>query len=833
MRKEKDKKIEIREIVYSQDDEKSFGDIFVYEPENIEEQNLGSLFIVGELKDLPRNSSYVVNLLASKIKKEFYSNTKRSAEESLESALAGANQTLSEIAQQGNGEYVGKLSMICGTYRSNKFYLSQVGRIRSLLVRDGQILDIIKEEDNKPASTKRAFNNIASGELVDGDIVIFATSGLFNIFSLEKLRQLASSKPLDEFATQLQNEIEEEDSEVVSALVLELSGGKRPETINHTAVALESVDMAGQDAEAEAGNEDDAAQAQELAEAENDEDEKVLIMEDIDAAELEEKEGAPEEKPEIVAPTPATVPSPIVSPIIEKIPVPVVPIAAKAHVEKSVSESEEIPVEIPIVDETLVEDMTAEPVAVNGIMGKDPEKISLSDIIREYEKIDNRPSESSLEKDKNIESIIGKKTDSDFQDLDDNGGRGLKGVRQNLKDVIASIDLAKAKSSLSGRMKKVAAAKPEKEYKVKSMSKPSGLLNKRNAVVAVVVVIAIAAVAYPILMKNKAAKDKASQYQAILADAQSKLDQAQNDPTGKNAAAAKDLAQQVKNEYGQLGSQADEIAAKAQSELDAVDKVVKVTDLQTVATFDNANIKTLAEVNSTYYAIDGKENVVYKADAKSGKLVETARSTNKIGEIKYAQNLQNLELLFSDGSSFSSYGLKGTSVQTLSGKLTGAMQDMVSYGKNVYVLSPADNQINKYQKAADGLSNKTAWLKSGDVKNAVSIAIDQNIFVLYSDGTVKKFYGGTEYSEGGKTFSLQQPSEAPAGATKIFTLPDMKNLYILDASKGRVLIFDKTNGALVKQLKGDGFNDIKDISVDAKETTLTLLMSGKLSKVKL
>lgn len=233
----KDKRIDIREIVYSEDDEKSFGDVFIYEPENIEEQNLGNLFIVGELKDQPRNSSYIMNVLASKIKKEFYSNTKRSAEESLEAGLAEANKTLADLAEQGNGEYVGKLSMVCGTYRNSRFYLSQIGRIKSLLIRKGQLLEIVKDEGGKPISTKRAFNNIASGELADGDLVIFSSEGLFDVVPLDALRQLGASMKLEDLAVKLQEEVEEKDAAVVSALLIEIEGEKK-ELIEHSDVVF-------------------------------------------------------------------------------------------------------------------------------------------------------------------------------------------------------------------------------------------------------------------------------------------------------------------------------------------------------------------------------------------------------------------------------------------------------------------------------------------------------------------------------------------------------------------------------------------------------------------
>jgi hypothetical protein len=811
MSKSKDKKIEIREVVYSQDDEKSFGDIFVYEPENIEEQNLGNLFIVGELKDLPRNSSYVVNLIASKIKKEFYSNTKRSAEESLESALSTANQTFSELADQGSSEYIGKLSMICGTYRENKFYLSQVGKIKSLLVRGGQIIEIIKEEDSKPASPKRAFNNIASGELAEGDVVIFGTSGLFNIYSLEKLRQMASSLELDEFASKMQEEVEDEDSEVVSALILEISGAKKEEKMNHVEVGLQN---------------------------QNKEKEITLEVPEIQPEE-EFKNEIPYVAPEVISEAKVNEgEKEYVAPAEDDI--------TDENIDDATDDSEELQAKqtnlvFPAESETAENVETAETDNVNDrdveLNGRETEKISLSDIIKEYEKIESKPSESDMAKDKNIENIIGKKENPDFQDLDDSHQQGfIKGV----KNFLNGLKTDKLKLLLAAGVNKISSSK--KEYKIQNGDKKIGLFSSKKILVAValVIIVVVAFGVYPKLSGNNNDKNKAAHYQAMLSDSQSKLDQAGKDiasgsipDAGKLFVESKTLATQVKNEYGKLGSQADSIISSAQSEIDKMDKVVRADNAQTVATFDNIDINNLVEIAGNYYAIAGKDNAVYKVDVKGNKLTQLASAGNKIGEIKLAQNFQNQEILLSDGDSFSSFGLKSSAIQKLNTKLDATVKGVASYGKNVYLLSPSKNQIYKFQKSAQGLENQTEWLKGGDIPNAVSMAVDQYIFVLSSDGTVKKYLSGQEFADQGKKFSLKQPSDPITSATKIFTLTDQKYLYIMESGKSRVLIYDKTSGDLVKQMTGDGFGDIKDISVDTKETTLTALMTNKIIKVSL
>ena len=225
----KEEKLEVREIVFCKEEENSFCDIFIYEPENIEEQKLGNLYIVGEIVNFSENSSYLVNLLASIIKKEFYSKPKRSTMESLEAGLHKANATLSGFAEQGNVDWIGNLNMICGAYKENELYFSHVGGVKTLLVRDGQITDIgkniAKEEKPHPFKT---FANIASGEIEKNDLILLSTPEFFNIFSLEKIRQLSSSLDINELTETIYDAVEqEEDITTVGLLVMKIGNEKQ------------------------------------------------------------------------------------------------------------------------------------------------------------------------------------------------------------------------------------------------------------------------------------------------------------------------------------------------------------------------------------------------------------------------------------------------------------------------------------------------------------------------------------------------------------------------------------------------------------------------------
>lgn len=810
MAKIKDKKVELREIVYSQDDEKSFGDIFVYEPENIDEHNLGNLFIIGELKDLPRNCSYIINLLASKIKKEFYSNTKRSAEDSLEAGLSIANQTLSDLANQGNGEYVGKLSMACGTYKGDKFYLSQVGKIKSLLIRSERILEIMKEEDSKPASSSRAFNNIASGELEDGDMVIFATPGLFNIFSLEELRRMGSSMQLDDFSAKLQEEIEEEDDQIVSALVMDIGEKKRKEGIGRTGIDMEEKYKRPETLQEILGSEKEEEKLPEENLAPEDagdvkEDGRILSQ-DEDKERKAEKSGV-------------------------EVPI---DISAQKNSRPSAEETEN----------DARKSVGNEAANDTPLPEKETEKISLSDIIKEYERRESKPAEYEPAKDKSIEQIALKKESSSFDDLDKTEDSFPKRFSSKAKDYLNAQNVKNAKNSIVNRIKK--AGKTEKEYRIDNRNKKFSLISGRKLVVvmlAVLIIIAGGSYFYGHVKNNNDQQSKLASYRIMLADSTSKMNQAKTElssGTPQNAASlfaqARDMAARVKSEYGgNLNPEADTIITQAQAQLDILDKITRIENPDIVASFDNANMTGIVTISGTNYVIDGQENSVYKIDAKNGKLVLITKAGNdKLETIKSSHDFQGQEILLLDGAAFSSFSARNNAIRKLNATIDSPVADFATYNKYIYLLSPSANQIYKYQESSQSLTGKTEWLKGGDIKDAVSIAVDQYIYILTGDGQVKKYFTGSEYADAdGKKFALQQPSDKISAPEKIYTLSDQKFLYVTESSKNRILVFDKESGILMEQYVSLAFADLKGISVDSKETALLALVKDKVIKIDL
>jgi hypothetical protein len=474
------------------------------------------------------------------------------------------------------------------------------------------------------------------------------------------------------------------------------------------------------------------------------------------------------------------------------------------------------------------------------VAAKGSGKISLSDIIKEYEKMENRKFEVQPdgEKEKNIEEMIAKKETASFEDLDEEEESVSQKISGKARGIFSAIVNGMGKADLGGKLKN--AVRSEKEYRVDRGGKRFPLGSKKALIAIALIVIAV--VGYSRYSTDKKEEERAiilGKYQSMLDDSRSKMEEAEveiisgsEENAGRLYIEARKLAMQVRDEYDSLDADADTVIAEAQAEIDKIDKVVKADDSFVIANFENENINNLVEASGTYYVVDGADKALYEVNTETKVISQVAKTEESVGTLAFAKNLQSVELLLSDGTSFLSYSLKNGELDKLGAGTDKDFVDFATYGRYVYLLSPVDNQIYKYQKSAAGLESKTEWLKGADISGALSLAIDQNIFVLSSDGQIRKYYTGEEYKdESGNTFIIKQPLDPLTSPTKIYTSTDQAYLYVLEPSKQRIVIFDKATGAFARQIVNKDFAEAKDFFIDAEEQNMAVLVKNKIMNV--
>jgi hypothetical protein len=162
---------------------------FCYEPENIYEKRLGSLYMVGLLKNvLPQHSKFLDNL-AKLIKENYYRPTLHSPEKSFKESLRQANEFLEKIAKAGEVKWLGNLSFATLSLKDFELHFTKVGGLKFFLLRGEEVIDIdrkLRFQEIEPYPLK-IFGNIISGKLAENDIVLVLTEEVVDFFQSQNL----------------------------------------------------------------------------------------------------------------------------------------------------------------------------------------------------------------------------------------------------------------------------------------------------------------------------------------------------------------------------------------------------------------------------------------------------------------------------------------------------------------------------------------------------------------------------------------------------------------------------------------------------------------------
>src|SRR3989344_5736304 len=194
----------VRELLHKSSSNDSFFDVISYREPGIRENSLGSLFILGNVKNGANDElSYIINLAASIAKREYYSDRSVSLgapKEALEKTLKKTNEVLSDFFKGKNSNIDLAIVSVAG----QNIYVSRIGKLKIILAREGETIDVLNNVQlfsKELTESDKEFSNIISGKLRDGD-KIFAYIPFRTITSREKQIKEA-------FASQSQNEFEQ------------------------------------------------------------------------------------------------------------------------------------------------------------------------------------------------------------------------------------------------------------------------------------------------------------------------------------------------------------------------------------------------------------------------------------------------------------------------------------------------------------------------------------------------------------------------------------------------------------------------------------------------
>lgn len=177
-----------QEINYKPSEPNTFFDAFEYSAHEEKNKHLGHLYVIGQVKYSEENMDYVLNLIASLAKREYYSENNGSPAENPKKALDSALKKLNGVLDDFFKNKDLKLNIGLLALAGENIYLAKLGKFKVLLARNGELIDILNNVNlfQKEHVQEKQFVNIISGRLFEGD----------KIFALYPTRQTTLKEKL-------------------------------------------------------------------------------------------------------------------------------------------------------------------------------------------------------------------------------------------------------------------------------------------------------------------------------------------------------------------------------------------------------------------------------------------------------------------------------------------------------------------------------------------------------------------------------------------------------------------------------------------------------------
>lgn len=156
-------------------------DTFCFFPETRQENKLGVLYLMGEMKNALHSTQNILPEIAQVIKEEYYQFTYQTPQDCFRAALEKADEHLLELKRQ-NSDLLGNLNFTAIALLPDfSVSISKVGDCKLFLLTGKNIFDIGDNFDPSQ-SPIRTFPNVIEGSLEKTDKIITITDQLFDVF---------------------------------------------------------------------------------------------------------------------------------------------------------------------------------------------------------------------------------------------------------------------------------------------------------------------------------------------------------------------------------------------------------------------------------------------------------------------------------------------------------------------------------------------------------------------------------------------------------------------------------------------------------------------------
>jgi hypothetical protein len=286
--------------------------------------------------------------------------------------------------------------------------------------------------------------------------------------------------------------------------------------------------------------------------------------------------------------------------------------------------------------------------------------------------------------------------------------------------------------------------------------------------------------------------------------------------------------------YAERGVELEDVISK---QLKVVNNVVTLDNPSPVIDYtalgDGVNVGQMILLGASLYGFDSVNTSVYRGNLENQEESATIRDTvggKTFAAVAKASPGTGVASL-TDGN-FAIFNPVAEALEPLDLQYANTDRQIVDiqlFGVRLYTLDVKNNQIFRHQKTDDAFEAGTGWISDGNVSlsNAVSFAIDGEIYVLEKSGSVIKLAAGARAD-----FNLSAVDPALTSAERIFTDENTANIYILDRTNTRVVVFGK-DGKFIAQYTSNAFGNVSDMVVDEASKKVYVLSDSKAYQVDL
>lgn len=255
---------------------------------------------------------------------------------------------------------------------------------------------------------------------------------------------------------------------------------------------------------------------------------------------------------------------------------------------------------------------------------------------------------------------------------------------------------------------------------------------------------------------------------------------------------AETLAIEVLNS-GYLGGQASQLLDDVDEQRDFLDNVMRIDD-ELVMLADLSGLLGSAEIVGVQPVEDRMvvytENEAYQVLLGDVQEPDVLDNSENVRAGAYFADRDTVIFITDDGNVMEYEPGNAQFMDTSDGSFQSAV-DLATYSTKLYLLDSENDQIWKYTRGTSGFGYGQAYMSEDeiDLSDAVSLAIDGNVWVLHDDGEISRILSGEDVPY----YILKAPLTDIDGATEIYTELDINQIYVVDPTEDRILVYDKTS----------------------------------------